>query len=80
MVTMLVGSALCLLLVPAYKVRRSDGSRIVPKPVKSNTGRWWQNFTQTARAEVVHILQLKDEPRVLFLVPMCELFYPTARS
>jgi hypothetical protein len=79
MVIMIVGWALCFFLLPAHHVRRSDGSRVAPKRAPSRQGHWWEKFTATAKAEVIHILQLKDEPRVLFLIPMCKSKHASTR-
>ncbi|KLT40781.1 putative MFS transporter [Cutaneotrichosporon oleaginosum] len=70
MVLMLFGWGLCFFLVPPHLVRRTDGSRAAPPKVASE-GKWYDNFTQKAKDEIIHIIQLKDEPRILFLIPMC---------
>lgn len=77
---MLVGWALCFFLVPPHLVRRTDGSRAAPPQAKKE-GRWYDNFSKKAKDEIKHIIQLKDEPRILFLLPMCfaancESFWP----
>lgn len=72
MVIMLFGWGLCFFLLPSHLVRRSDGSRAAPmKSNRVSTGPWYKNFTATAKSEIIHIIQLKDEPRILFLIPMC---------
>ncbi|GFZ43475.1 hypothetical protein JCM24511_01195 [Saitozyma sp. JCM 24511] len=72
MVIMLVGWVACLFLVPSHHVRRSDGSRAAPLPSQlQDDSHWWDKFRRVAVTEVKHIIQLKDEWRIWFLVPMC---------
>lgn len=72
MVLMLFGWVLCFFLIPPHLVRRTDGSRAAPaKSETKSTGPWYANFSKKAKSEIIHIIKLKDEPRVLFLIPMC---------
>lgn len=68
-VIMMFGWVLTFFLIPSHHVRRSDGSRAAPrKQLKGNVG---SSFIQNAKAEFWHIIALKNEPRILFLIPMC---------
>ena len=71
MVIMLFGWALCLLLLPSHLVRRADGSRAAPRPQDIEHGKWHEKFTRVAIREIKHIIALKDEWRIWFLIPMC---------
>ncbi|KAK4687426.1 hypothetical protein P7C73_g2694, partial [Tremellales sp. Uapishka_1] len=71
-VIMLIGWVSCIALVPSHLVRRTDGSRAAPLPSQIvDKVPWWQNFSRVARREVKHIIELKDEWRIWFLIPMC---------
>lgn len=72
MVIMLVGWVACLLLLPPHMVRRSDGSHAAPHPADvDDSVKWHQRFWIVGRREVLHIIALKDEWRIWFLMPMC---------
>lgn len=72
MVIMIIGWVLCFFLLPSEKVIRSNGTHVVPiRHSDEEPMHWWQNFTQTAKREFFHMLKLKDEPRILFLLPLC---------
>ena len=73
MVIMLIGWAGCFLLLPPHLVRRSDGSRAAPLPAEvADDSHWWTKFVRVAVRETKHIIALKDEWRIWFLIPMCE--------
>lgn len=75
------GWLLSLLLLPAHKVVRTDGSMAAPPPssVSSNVShsstsrlhRWATVFARTAKQEFYSIIKLRHEPRLLFLLPLC---------
>jgi hypothetical protein len=72
MVIMLVGWAGCALLLPSHKVHRSDGSRAAPIPDKSAfKGDLMRQFVVVFRREIRHLIALKDDWRIFFLIPMC---------
>ncbi|ORY31999.1 major facilitator superfamily domain-containing protein [Naematelia encephala] len=72
MVIMLVGWVACIGLLPSHLVRRNDGSRAAPPPEEiGDTSRWWTKFQRVAVREVRHIIALKDEWRIWFMLPMC---------
>ena len=61
---MLVAWGASCFLLPAHKVRRSDGTRAGPLPDTIKAGYWYDNFSTAAIKEVKHIIQLKDEWRI----------------
>lgn len=71
-VIMVVGWVLTFFLIPSHHVRRSDGSRAAPRKAdRAVTGPWYKKFSKNAKDEFWHIVALKDEPRILYLIPMC---------
>ena len=73
MIIMLVGWVACIGLLPSHLVRRSDGSRAGPLPSElQDTSAWHEKFRREAVKEFHHIVALKDDWRIWFLIPMCE--------
>jgi hypothetical protein len=69
---MLFGSLLSLMLVPPWKVVRSDGSFAGHKPALNqhyheSTS---QKFVRIVKREVLSVLSLRHEKRLFFLLPM----------
>jgi hypothetical protein len=72
MVIMLIGWVACLGLVQSHRVRRSDGSRAAPRPSEIvDTSSVIDKFKRVAVQEIKHIIALKDEWRIWFLLPIC---------